>query len=273
MSDPLEASTGGQGDPHDELARAVGAAIGGDEGRGGHPNPGQVREVLRLARRSGSQAGGQAVRSGRWLAEVTLAAASHLPVRNLDTLRRHHDGRAGALLARPLIRNASLTSGAVGATTGALATASMTTPATWLTLPVQLAVETMIVVAVEMKLVGELHEAAGYPVAGNLRRNGPLIAKAWTETRGIATNDLAALARPGAAAAATSTASGLLGRSSRDRLTEQIRRRLIGRVGRNSATLIPMMVGSVAGEELNRRATRRLGRTVAQTLAIAPPRR
>lgn len=272
MSLPPQGPVPDGSEPHEELARAVGAAIGGEEGRGGRPSAGQVREVLRLARHSGSQAGTHAVRSGRWLAEVTLAAASHLPVRDLDTLRQHHDGLAGALLARPLIRNASLTSGAVGATTGALATASMAAPAAWLTLPVQLAVETLIVVAVEMKLVGELHEAAGYPVAGDLRRSGPFIAKAWTETRGIASTDLAALARPGAAAAATSAASGLLGRSTRDKLTEQIRRRLIGKVGRNTATLIPMMVGSVAGEELNRRATRRLGRTVAQTLAIAPPR-
>ena len=49
--------------------------------------------------------------------------------------------------------------------------------------------------------------------------------------------------------------------------------RLIGKVGRNAATLIPMMVGAVAGEELNRRATRRVGRQVATALAIPPPRR
>ncbi|MGI8936935.1 MAG: hypothetical protein ACR2JF_01735 [Iamia sp.] len=260
-------------DLDEALARAVGSAAAGEEGRGGRPSAAQVREVLRLAGSSGARAGTKAVTSGRWLAGVTLDAARHLPVRDLEALRAHHDGLAGSLLARPLIRNASLTSGAVGATTGALASAAITTPVTWATLPVQLAVETMIVVAVEMKMVGELHEAAGYSVAGDLRRSGPLIAKAWSESRGIATSDLATLARPGGAAAATSTASSLLGRSTRDSLTEQIRRRLVGRVGRNAATLIPMMVGAVAGEELNRRATRRLGRTMARSLAISPPGR
>lgn len=260
-------------DVDEALARAVGAAAGGEHGTGGRPTVAQVREVLRLARESSARAGTQAVRSGRWAASATLDASSHLPVRDLDTLRAHHDGLSGALLAKPLIRNASLASGAAGATTGVLAAAAATNPATWATLPVQLAVETLLVVAIEVKLVGELHEAAGYPVAGDLRRNGPLLAKAWTETRGIAPDELAALARPGARAAASSAAGGLLGRSSRDKLVEQIRKRLIGKVGRNAATLIPMMVGAVAGEELNRRATRRVGRQVATALAIPPPRR
>ncbi len=261
------------GDVDEALARAVGAAAGGQDGAGGRPSVAQVREVLRLARASSRRAGSGALRSGQWLAGATLDAASHLPVRDLDTLRAHHDGLSGALLAKPLIRNASLAAGAVGATTGVLAGAAETNPATWATLPVQLAVETLVVVALEVKLVGELHEAAGYPVARDLTHSGPLLAKAWTETRGIAPDDLATLARPGAAVAATSAASGLLGRSSRDKLVEQIRKRLIGKVGRNAATLIPMMVGAVAGEELNRRATRKVGRQVARALAIAPPRR
>ena len=254
-----------------QLARAVGAATAGEDGRGGRPSMGQVREVLHLARESASAAGAKAVTSGRWLADVAVDVAGHLPVRDLATLRQHHDGLAGALLAKPLIRNASLTSAAVGATTGALAAASETTPATWVTLPIELAVETMIVVAVEMKLVGELHEAAGYPVAHDLRRAGPLIAKAWSGTRGIAPAELAALVSPIQAGRFTAAASEMLGRSGRDALTLQVRRRLIGRVGRNTATFIPMMVGAAAGAEINRRATRKLGTKVARTLAIAPP--
>lgn len=255
----------------DALARALGAAVGGADGDGGRPSARQVGEVVGLARASARQAGRKAVTSGRWLAEVTLDAAGHLPVRDLATLRAHHDGLSGALLARPLIRNASLAAAAVGATTGALAAASQATPATWAALPVELAAETLVVVALEMKLVGELHEAAGYPLAGDLRANGPLIAKAWAETRGLSTGELARLLRPGQTGALASSASDLLGRSARDQLTAQIRRRLLRRAGRNTATFVPLMAGAVAGGELNRRATRKLGLAVARTLGIPPP--
>ncbi len=260
-------------DLDEALARAVGAAAGGEEGDGGRPGAGQVREVLRLARASGGRAGARAVASGRWLADIAVDSAGHLPVRDLTALREHHDGLSGALLVRPLIRNASLASAAVGATTGALAAAAETNPATWVTLPVELAVETMIVVAIEMKLVGELHEAAGYPLARQLRRSGPLVARAWAQSRGIAPPDLAALVRPTDTVRLTTTASELLGRSSRDALTAQVRRRLVGRAGRNTATFLPLLAGAAAGAELNRRATRKVGTKVAESLAIGPPRR
>jgi hypothetical protein len=268
---PSSGLTPASGGPDEDLARALGAATGGDDGEGGRPSGGQIREIMALARRSASVAGARAVTSGRWLSEVSLDTAGHLPVRDLATLRRHHDGLAGALLARTLIRNASLTSAAVGATTGAIAAASQTTPATWVALPVELAAETMIVVAVEMKLAGELHEAAGYAIAGDLQANGALIARAWAETRGLAPSDLTALLRPGQSAAIGATASELLGRSARDQLINQIRRRLLRRAGRNTLTFVPLMAGAVAGGELNRRATRSFGTTVAASLGIRPP--
>lgn len=249
------------------LGRAIGDVIGDRDGEDRRPSAGQVREIVGLVRASTRTAGRRAVTSGRWLAEVTLEAATHLPVRDLATLREHHDGLAGALLARPLVRNASLAAGAVGATTGAIAAS----PITWLAAPVELAAETLIVVALEMKLIGELHEAAGYPLAGDLRTSGPLIARAWSETRGLSAGELAGILQVGSASALTTSASGLLGRSTRDQLTSQIQRRLVRRVGRNTATLVPMMAGAVIGGELNRRATRRLGLTVARTLGIPPP--
>lgn len=253
-----------------ELARAVGEAVGGDpDGRG--PSRAQVSEILGLARRSAQTAGAKAVASGQWLAELSLEAATHLPIRDLDTLRTHHDGLAGSLLAKPLIRNASLASAAVGATTGALAAASQVNPATWVALPVELAAETIVVVAVEMKLAGELHEAAGYPIAGDLRRSGPVVAKAWADTRGLSPQELAKLLRPGQAGAIGMTASELLGRSARDQLINQIRRRLLRRMTKNTLTFIPMLAGAAVGGELNRRATRTFGLTVARTLAISPP--
>jgi hypothetical protein len=249
------------------LARALGEATGADE----RLTVGQARRLAALAGRSARTAGAKAVASGRWLADITVDVPTHIPLRDLDTLRAHHDGLSGAYLARALIRNASLTSGAVGATTGALAAASEATPATWATLPVELAIETLIVVGIEMKLAGELHEAAGYQVAHDLRAHGPLLAKAWSETRGIDPDELARLARPGAHGLVAQTAAEVMGRSARDQLTLQIRRRLMRRAGRNTVTFVPLMAGAVAGGALNRRATRRFGLSMARTLGIPPP--
>lgn len=250
-----------------ELARALGEATGGEE----QLSTSQVRRIASLATRSAKAAGAKAVASGRWLADITVDVPAHIPLRGLDTLRDHHDGLAGAYLSRGLIRNASLASGAVGATTGAIAAASTATPATWATLPVELAVETLIVVGIEMKLAGELHEAAGYRVAHDLRTHGPLLARAWSETRGIDPAELARLARPGAHGMVAQTAAEIMGRSARDQLTLQIRRRLMRRAGRNTVTFVPLMAGAVAGGALNRRATRHFGLSMARTLGIPPP--
>jgi hypothetical protein len=257
--------------PDDELAVAIGAVIDRTDEGTGRIGRDQVRDVFRLAARSAKAAGTKAVASGQWLAEVTLDVAGHLPVRDLDTLREHHGGRAGALLSGPLIRNASLAAATVGATTGAVAAASTATVAGWATLPAELAAETLLVVAVEMKLVGELHEAAGYPIARDLRRSGPLIARSWVDVRGLAPSDVALLLRPAEGGALAATASNLLGHQARDQLISQIRKRLVGRAGRNTATLLPLLAGAVIGGELNRRATRKLGTTVAGTLGIPPP--
>ena len=257
--------------PDDELAVAIGEVLDHTDEGDRTVRREQVRRVVGLAARSAKAAGTKAVASGQWLAEVTLDVAGHLPVRDLDTLRGHHQGRAGALLSGPLIRNASFAAAAVGATTGALAAASTATPAGWATLPAEVAAETLLVVGLEMKLVGELHEAAGYPLARDLRTSGPLIARSWVDVRGLAPSDLALLLRPAEAGALAATASNLLGHQARDQLIGQIRRRLVGKAGRNTATLLPLFAGAVIGGELNRRATRKLGTTVAGTLGIPPP--
>ncbi len=250
------------------LARALGESLGD---AGATPGQGQIRRLSSLARESARTAGGRAVASGRWVAGVALDLASHLPVRDLAGLRAHHDGLSGSYLSRVLIRNASIASGAVGATTGAVAASTELHPGTWAVLPAELVVETLVVVGVEMKLTAELHEAAGYSLARDLLSSGPLVARAWSETRGIDPTDLARLARPGQSAAIAQTASDLLGRSARDQLTEQIRRRLIRRAGCNTVTFVPLMAGAIAGGEINRRATRRLGLSIARTLGIPPP--
>jgi hypothetical protein len=242
-----------------ELARAVA------ESGSGRLSREQLTRILTLAGRSARAAGVQAVASGRWLADLGLEVAAHVPVRDQATLKAHFDGLEGPLLAGALVRNASRTTATVGGITGAIATASQTTPATWATLPIELLAETLVVVAIEMKLLGELHEVAGQGVRGTIGQRGTAIATAWSESRGLRPSDL--VTRPLRATAAT-----LVGRESRSQLTGMLQRKMLKRAGRNLTSFVPLMAGAAAGAELNRRATRALGRKVASSLGIEPPR-
>jgi hypothetical protein len=202
-------------------------------------------------------AGARSVASGRWFADVVLDAAPHLPLRDLPTLRRHHGGLCGPELAGALVRSASLTTAGLGAVAGALAGAEELVPPAWLAIPAELAVETLAVVAVELKLVAELHEAYGRPVAGTPAERGLALARAWAEGRGVTPQ---MLVQPGGMAQA-------LGRTTRREVARLVQRRLARRAVRNLSALAPFLAGAVAGAEVNRRATRSLGEAVVRDLA------
>ncbi len=118
-----------------ELAQAIARA-----GEGDHKEH-QIRDVAGLVARSAKQAGAKAVTSGQWVAEIAMEVADHINARDLQTLQQHHRGLAGPLLADVLIRNSARATATIGAATGALAAASETTPATWVTLPLELVAE------------------------------------------------------------------------------------------------------------------------------------
>jgi hypothetical protein len=250
----------------EDLARAL--------ARAGDADDRQLRQLLGHVTRSAKGAGLKAVTSGKWLAEVALEVAAHVNARDLATLREHHGGLAGPLLARTLIRNASRTSAAVGAATGALAAASETTPATWGTLPIELLAETLVVVAVEMKLVAELHEAAGIALPTSLGEKGLVVSRAWAESRGVRPQDVLDTVRSGGAVSPlTGNVVGLVGRTAGDQVIVQaLQRRIIRRTGRNVLSLTPLLIGALAGAALNGRATRKIGTDVAVSLGITPPR-
>ncbi|MBW8801876.1 MAG: hypothetical protein JF597_52610, partial [Streptomyces sp.] len=106
--------------------------------------------------------------SGRRLADLLAdEVAPHLPVRDLLTLRQHHQGLSGDALADALIRNASIITAGIGAAAGALAAVEMAAPPALLAAPVQLAAETLAVVAVEVKLTAELHVVYGSAPRGS----------------------------------------------------------------------------------------------------------
>lgn len=222
------------------------------------PERAQLQRIVALAARSAKEAGARAVASGHWLAEVVLDSSAHLPLRDLDTLSAQHHGLQGEALAELLIRNASLTTATVGAAAGALAAASQLTPTTWAALPLELVAETLLVVAIEMKLVAELHTVAGRPIEGGPVQIGPVVAGAWATGRGITAGDLL-----------RANKRDLLGIQARAHVASALRRRLMIRAGRNLSSLIPFLIGAATGAALNRRATRAVGERVAGSLGLA----
>ncbi|GAB3846901.1 hypothetical protein GCM10029963_27430 [Micromonospora andamanensis] len=111
-----------------------------------------------------------------------------------------------------------------------------------LSAPVLLAAETVAVVAVELKLTGELHEVYGVPLPrGGTERTIALV-QAWASQRGV--NPM----MPGVGVGA------VLGTAARNELRDT----LLKRFGRNLTTLGPFLTGAAVASYLNRRATRTL---------------
>lgn len=209
-----------------------------------------------LARLTGLLAGGfraagaRAALSGRWLADLVDEVAPHVPVRDLLTLRSHHGGLSGDELAAALVRSATFATAGVGAAGGALAAVQHTAPPSLLAAPVQLTAETLAVVAIELKLVAELHVVYGRAPVGPAPQVAAAYVGAWAAKRGV---DLSA-GLPGLGV--------VLGAAAR----QQLRRRLARRLGRNLSTLAPFLAGAFAGAELNRRETRSLGESLTAEL-------
>ncbi len=234
----------------DDHGRALGELAG-------TPGGSSLGRVADLARSSMRAAGARSVATGRWVAEAVMDAAPHVPIRDLQTLRDHHGDLPQTQLAEALIRSASRTTAGMGAAMGAVATAHEMFPPTWLAIPVELVAETLAVVAVEMKLVAELHEVYERPMRGSPAQRGLVLARAWAERRGI---DVRVLAEPGAM-------GQILGRTARREVTRLLQRRLARRGVGSLSTVAPFLVGAAAGATLNGKATRSLGESVARDLA------
>lgn len=240
-----------------DLGQAVGGLAGGNADRG------TLAQVATLARMSMKTAGARSIATGKWLAETVVETVPHIPVRDTATLSAQYGYRTGDRLADEVIRSASRATAGLGALAGALAGLEELAPPTWVAIPAELLVETLAVVAVEMKLVAELQEVYGMPVTGTPAERSMAIIRAWAESRGVTARTLVT---PGGL-------SDVFGRGTRQELTRLIQRRLIRRAMRSMSALAPLMAGAVAGAGLNRRATRTLGEKVARDLSSrAAPR-
>jgi hypothetical protein len=197
----------------------------------------------------------------RWVLDVVTDAAPHIPIRDLETLRAHHDGLDGDALADRMVRNAARATAGIGAAGGGVAAVEWAATPMLLSAPVLLAAETVAVVAVEIKLIGELHEVYGQPVPGTGSQRAVALLQAWAHRRGV--NPLA----PGRGVAAVlSTAA-----------RKELRDRLVKRLGRNLTTLGPLLTGAAVAAYLNRRATQALATEIRADLrrhgqaVIEPP--
>jgi hypothetical protein len=193
----------------------------------------------------------------KWMADVVADVAPRIPIRDLETLRRHFDGLDGEQLAERLIRNAARTTAGIGAASGGVAAVEWAVTPTLLSAPVLLAVETVAVVAIEIKLIGELHEVYRVPVRGSGAERAVALVQAWAGRRGV--NPLV----PGVGLAA------VLGTAAR----KELRDRLLRRFGRNLTTLGPMLTGAAVASFLNRRATQSLGERLRSDLRDLPSER
>jgi hypothetical protein len=182
--------------------------------------------------------------------DILLEIAERLPVRDLDTLRAHHPELSDDELAERLVRNAARTTATIGAAGGGVAAVEWVAPPTLLSAPVLLTAETIAVAAVELKLIGELHEVYRVPVRGSAVQRATALLTSWASRRGVSPLN------PGRGVGAVlSTAA-----------RKDIRDRLLRRFGRNLTTLGPMLTGAAVGAELNRRATRSVGLQIRNDL-------
>lgn len=186
----------------------------------------------------------------RWMTDVVGDIAPHVPVRDLATLRSHFDGLDGDELAERLIRNAARSTAGVGAAGGGVASLQWTVTPTLLSAPVLLTAETIAVVAVELKLIGELHEIYGLPITGSAGQRASTLLQSWASQRGV--NPLV----PGVGVAS------VLGTAAR----KELQSTLLRRFGRNLTTMGPLLTGAAVAGYLNRRATRKLGDELTKDL-------
>jgi hypothetical protein len=208
-----------------------------------------LRRLIVALGGSARRAGAAAVGSGRWITDSVMETAPHIPIRDLPTLSDHHGGLQGNALAEALVATAARSTGAIGVAGGLLASLELATPPLLLTTPAQIAAETLAVVAIELKLVAELHEVYGQPAAGTSAVKAAAYLGAWTRRHAL-------VRTPGRAGVLITLNAG----------RRELRRRLLRRAGTNMTTVIPFLGGAVAGGTLNARETRRLAERMVREL-------
>jgi hypothetical protein len=199
--------------------------------------------AVRRARPAGDAAARGARASAQWLTTQVLVMAPKVPIRSLATLQQQYPGRQQEQLADALITSAARASAGVGAAVGVAAAVPFIP-----TVPVELGVETLALVAIELKLIAELHEVYGMPAPGSTPQRMIAYVGSWTDKRGVR------ITSSGLALAVGSP------------LRRRLERRLLVKASKSALALAPLLTGAAAGALIDHRETRRLGHLVRDDL-------
>jgi hypothetical protein len=181
--------------------------------------------------------------SGQWLTSQALEMAPKVPIRSNGTLRQQNPGLQTEQIADRLIAGAARASAGVGAAVGVVAAVPFVPTAS-----VELAVETLALVAIELKLIAELHEVYGMRAPGSAPQRMVAYTGAWAERRGVR------ITSSGLAIAVGSP------------LRRKLERRLLAKAGKSALALTPLLTGAVAGALIDHHETRKLGTLVRDDL-------
>jgi hypothetical protein len=259
-TDPEDA--GGLGRAARAVADAVSTLLGGGTGGGGRAAAaGVLRDVVTaVAAAAGTRrervapsAGEEAVRGrapGAVLADLLAAAVPRLPIRDGERLRAAYPGASVEEIGDALVARAGRLTATIGAATGGLAAAQWFAAPSLLALPLELGAETVLIAAVEVVLVGELHELYGKPAPGDTRARAGAYLRSWSRQCAV---DGWTDGFPGLLGSV-----GLLGGFG----VRELRRRLTRRMVRALPLAAPFLVGAAIAGRGNRTATE----TLAQRL-------
>jgi hypothetical protein len=181
--------------------------------------------------------------TSQWLTAQALEMAPKVPIRNIVTLRKQYPGLETEQLASRLIAGAARASAGVGAAVGAAAAVPFIPTA-----PLELGVETLALVAIELKLIAELHEVYEMPAPGSAPQRMLAYTGAWAERRGVR------ITSSGLALAVGSP------------LRRKLERRLLAKATQSALALAPLLTGAVAGALIDHHETHRLGTLVRDDL-------
>jgi hypothetical protein len=228
-------------------ARPARAKAGHGATEGGSAAVRRVQAAGGAARRRAQASGTATARGVRaatdWLTAQALEMAPRVPIRDIATLRAQHPGLDTEQLADQLIAGAARASAGVGAAVGAAAAVPFVP-----TMPMELGVETLALVAVELKLVAELHEVYGQQAPGKGPARMMAYLTSWSQRRGVR------LTSSGIAMAVGSP------------VRRQLERRLLAKAGQSTLALAPLLTGAAAGAMIDHHETRRLGNLIRDDL-------
>ncbi|NEM05608.1 hypothetical protein [Geodermatophilus normandii] len=192
-------------------------------------------------------------RSGRnpvgVIGDLLATAAPRLPIRDAARLRAAYPGLSDEEIADTLVTRSSRLTAAVGAATGGLAAAHWFATPSLVALPLELGAETLLTAAVEVVMLGELHEIHGRPAAGTPAEKAAAYLSSWTQQRAV----------EGGERQGMGTVLGTAG-------FRALRRRLSRRIARSAPSAAPLLIGAALGGRGNLKATETLARRVRTDL-------